>query len=108
MSNDVLLLFQNYQALTALRNESTFAHGDYDVHALSDSIFYVVRSLRSHDTFALVFNVGEGADEVDLARVRYLQLPALVEVASVHSSRSQGYVESVETTICSSEKSMYC
>nr|BAP18685.1 sucrose hydrolase [Samia ricini] len=84
--------FKNYQALTALRKEKTLSHGEYDIRPLSDWTFYLVRSLRTYDTFVLLFNVGDRENTVDLNRVPHLTLPATIYVASIHSTREGGHV----------------
>ncbi|XP_047506903.1 maltase 2-like [Pieris napi] len=83
--------FKVYQALTDLRRkERSLSHGDYSIRALSDSTFYLVRFLPSHDTIVLVFNVAETSDTVDLSRIPNLSLPSTVYVSSVHSTRLSG------------------
>ncbi|KAG6452995.1 hypothetical protein O3G_MSEX007927 [Manduca sexta] len=82
--------FKNYQALTTLRKEKTLSHGEYDIRALSDRTFYLVRYLRTHDTYVLLFNVSEGPDTIDLGRVPHLTLTATVMVSSIHSARLAG------------------
>ncbi|XP_075991827.1 maltase A1-like [Anticarsia gemmatalis] len=82
--------YKVYLALTKLRKETTLSHGEYAIRALSDSTFYLVRYLRTFDTYILVFNVGEEADNVDLSRVPQMSLPATVYVSSIHSSRLPG------------------
>lgn len=79
-----------YQRLTALRKEKTLSHGEYDIRALSDSSFYLVRYLSTYDTLVLLFNVGTTPDTLDLNRVPYLRRPATVYVSSIHSSRDIG------------------
>ncbi|KAJ8729754.1 hypothetical protein PYW08_001335 [Mythimna loreyi] len=88
--------FKVYQALTALRKEKTLSHGEYDIRALSDSSFYLVRSLRNYDTLVLLFNVGEAPDTIVLQRVPHLRTPATVYVSSIHSSRVAGDIIDTE------------
>ncbi|XP_028038901.1 maltase A1-like [Bombyx mandarina] len=83
--------FKNYQALTKLRKQAALSHGEYDIRALSDRTFYLVRSLPTHDTYVLLFNVSERRDTVDLGRVPHLTLPATVYVSSIHSARLAGH-----------------
>ncbi|CAK1603626.1 unnamed protein product [Parnassius mnemosyne] len=82
--------YKVYQSLTALRKEKTLAYGEYDIRALSDRTLYLVRSLRSYDTFVLLFNVGKVSDVIPLDRVAHLKLPATVYISSVHSTRIAG------------------
>ncbi|XP_022821247.1 maltase A1-like isoform X2 [Spodoptera litura] len=91
--------YKVYQALTALRKEKTLSHGEYDIRALSDSLFYLVRYLSTHDTFVLLFNVGTAPDTVVLDRVPYLRRPATVYISSIHSSRDIGTVISEDQLI---------
>ncbi|KAL4705307.1 hypothetical protein ACJJTC_018993 [Scirpophaga incertulas] len=82
--------FKVYQALTALRKEKTLSHGAYEIKALSDKTLFLVRTLRTHDTLVLLFNVLDVADTISLSRVTHLKLPATVYTASIHSSRKPG------------------
>ncbi|XP_013161261.1 PREDICTED: maltase A1-like isoform X1 [Papilio xuthus] len=82
--------YKVYQALTALRKEKTLAYGEYDIRALSDRTLYLVRSLPTHNTYVLLFNVADTADTVRLDRVPHLKLPATIYVSSVHSNRLAG------------------
>ncbi|CAH0700922.1 unnamed protein product [Spodoptera exigua] len=84
--------YKVYQALTNLRKEKTLSHGEYDIRALSDSSFYLVRYLRTYDTLVLLFNVGTAADTLVLDRVPYLRRPATVYISSIHSTRVAGTV----------------
>nr|XP_021191332.2 maltase A1 [Helicoverpa armigera] len=84
--------YKIYQALTTLRKEKTLSHGEYDIRALSDSSFYLVRSLRTYDTLVFLFNVGTAPDTIVLDRVPHFKRPATVYVSSIHSSRNAGDV----------------
>lgn len=81
-----------YQALTRLRKTTTLIHGEYNINAFSNYVFYLIRYLRTFDTYVLVFNVGENTETVDLNRVPYLTLPATVYVSSINSTRVEGFV----------------
>ncbi|XP_049871103.1 maltase A1-like [Pectinophora gossypiella] len=96
--------YKVYQALTQLRKEETLSHGEYDIRALSERTLFLVRSLSTHDTLVLLFNVSEDSDTIDLGRVTHLTLPATVYVASIHSARNSGAViENSELTLQSGE-----
>ncbi|CAB3231556.1 unnamed protein product [Arctia plantaginis] len=84
--------YKVYQALTRLRKTTTLIHGDYNIRAFSNFVFYLIRYLRTFDTYVLVFNVGERTETVDLNRVPYLTLPATVYVSSINSTRVEGTV----------------
>lgn len=79
-----------YQSLTRLRKQPALSHGDYHIQALSEHTLILVRYLATHDTYSLLFNVGEVADTVDLTRVAWLEEPMTVYTSSVHSSRLAG------------------
>lgn len=79
-----------YQFLTRLRKESTLSHGDYHIEALTENTLILVRYLITHDTYSLLFNVGDVADSVDLTRIRRLEEPMEVYVSSIHSIRTAG------------------
>ncbi|GBP53202.1 Maltase 1 [Eumeta japonica] len=83
--------FKVYQALTALRRTSkTLSHGEYALRALSANTLVLVRYLRTHDTIALLFNVSDGPDTVDLSAAPNLQGPLTVYTSSVESTRDVG------------------
>ncbi|XP_053607308.1 maltase 2-like [Plodia interpunctella] len=82
--------YKVYQTLTCLRKEPTLSHGLYDINTLSRETFYLIRRLKGHDSYTLVFNVGEEEDEVDLSRIPQLELPARVVTASVFSEVMEG------------------
>ncbi|GBP53201.1 Maltase 1 [Eumeta japonica] len=81
--------YKVYQALTALRRSSkTLSHGEYALRALSANTLVLVRYLRTHDTIALLFNVSDGPDTVDLSAAPNLQGPLTVYTSSVESTRN--------------------
>ncbi|CAG4991500.1 unnamed protein product [Colias eurytheme] len=79
--------YKVYQALTALRREPALSHGNYFIQALSENTLILIRYLVTHDTYALVFNVGASMETVDVSNVPYLREPLTVHVSSVHSNR---------------------
>lgn len=79
-----------YQKLVSLRKEPALSHGTYHLQALSENTLVIVRHLITHDTYALVFNVGTAADVVDLSVVPFLSEPITVYTSSVHSNKLEG------------------
>ncbi|XP_026490452.2 maltase A1-like [Vanessa tameamea] len=79
--------FKMYKSMTRLRKEPALSHGSYHIQSLSENTFALVRYLLTHDTYALVFNVGETSDTVDLSTVQFLEEPLTVYASSVHSNR---------------------
>lgn len=82
--------FQVYKSLVSLRKEPALSHGNYHLQALTENTFVLIRHLITFDTYALVFNVGDREDAVDLDDVEFLKEPMTVYVSSVHSSRVAG------------------
>ncbi|XP_075991260.1 maltase A1-like [Anticarsia gemmatalis] len=82
--------FKVFQALTKLRKEPALSHGNYHLEAMTAHSLLLIRYLDNYDSYALVFNVGKVDDEVDLARVKLMKMPAVVYMCSVHSERRDG------------------
>ncbi|XP_045458432.1 maltase A1-like [Melitaea cinxia] len=80
--------FKVYQALTKLRKEPTLSHGEYHIESLTANTLVLVRYLRTYDTYALVFNVGQEQDAVDLSAISLLREPLTVYISSIHSDRN--------------------
>ncbi|XP_053607321.1 maltase A1-like [Plodia interpunctella] len=83
--------YKVYQALTSLRKHPTITHGNYHIEALSDHTLILVRYLLTHDTYSLVFNVGEAADTVNLSLVEHLSGSLTAYISSVHSDKVGGH-----------------
>lgn len=79
-----------YQSLVSLRKEPALSHGAYHIQALSENTLVLVRHLITHDTYALVFNVGNAPDTVDLSVVPFLSEPLTVYTSSVFSNKLDG------------------
>lgn len=79
-----------YQSLTSLRKQPALSHGGHHIEALSEHTLILVRYLETHDTYSLIFNVGEVADTVNLAGVMWMEEPMSVYTSSVHSLRLPG------------------
>ncbi|OWR49828.1 alpha amylase precursor [Danaus plexippus plexippus] len=84
--------YKVYKTMSNLRKEPTLSHGNYYAKALSEHTFVLVRHLITYDTFALVFNVGNELDIIDLSTVDFLTEPLTVHTSSIHSNRLPGQV----------------
>ncbi|XP_039764936.1 maltase 2-like [Pararge aegeria] len=82
--------YKVYKSLISLRKQPALSHGSYHIQALSENTFILIRHLITHDTYALLFNVGSEDDTVDLDNVTLLREPLTVYASSVHSSRVDG------------------
>ncbi|XP_022131221.2 maltase A1 [Pieris rapae] len=82
--------FKVYKTLTSLRKEPALSHGNYFIQALTENTLVLVRYLNTHDTYALLFNVGSSNDTVDTSDINYLSAPLKVHTSSIHSSRDVG------------------
>ncbi|XP_026328373.1 maltase A1-like isoform X2 [Hyposmocoma kahamanoa] len=82
--------YKVYQSLVSLRKEPSLSHGTYHIQALTENTLILIRHLITHDTYALVFNVGTTTDTVDLSVVPFLSEPITVYTSSVHSNKLAG------------------
>ncbi|XP_072936992.1 maltase A1-like [Epargyreus clarus] len=91
--------FKVYQSLTRLRKEPALSHGEYFLQSLSQNTLILVRHLLTHDTYALVFNVGTEEDTVDPSRITLVQDPLTIYISSIHSRRNTGDTISTPVTL---------
>ncbi|XP_034831679.1 maltase 1-like [Maniola hyperantus] len=82
--------YRVYKSLVNLRKEAALSHGSYHLQALTESTFILIRHIITYDTYALLFNVGNEEDTVDLSTITLLRDPLTVYVSSIHSKRVAG------------------
>ncbi|XP_053963772.1 maltase A3 [Anastrepha ludens] len=73
-----------YKQLHALRNESTLRHGSVEVKAVNNNVLGVKRMLLNDNTYVLLMNLHDSAEEVDLKNV-FGNMPDEFEYAIVTS-----------------------
>lgn len=89
--DDVKSHFYVYQKMIELRNEPALISGYFKIRALSNNVLGLIRTDYEGDTYALVMNIGNSKETVNLkAAFGSLNSTLEVVVTNVDSFRTEG------------------